>query len=107
MAIPEHSAGSTPGNPRLAYWDTFTGLVPVKVLSVSAHGNANVSRLTADDAFIRIQISANRGPYTRGEGHVTYPFHVWSRGHVRRSRRSPAYVNVQPHDWRELLAGEC
>ena len=107
MATAKSTAGSPSGNPLLAYWDTFAGLVPVKVLSVSTNGNANTSRLTANDAFIRIKIMANRGPYTRGEEHVTYLFHVWSRGHVRRSRRGPAYVNVQPHDWRELLAGEC
>lgn len=90
-------------NPRLAYWDTFAGLVPCRVLSISTNGNASVDRLTSDDAYIRIEITARRGPYERGENQIVAPFHLWSRQHVRRSRRGPSYVVVAPHDWRQIL----
>jgi hypothetical protein len=87
----------------LAYWDSCSGLVPVRVLAIVGDGNANVNRLSLNDAKVLFEVTANRGPYRRGEILSSKPLHVWSRQHVRRSRRGPSYVLAQPHDWRVLL----
>jgi hypothetical protein len=87
----------------LAYWDSRSGLVQVRVLAIVGDGNAHVDRLSLDDAKVLFEVTANRGPYRRREILSSKPLHGWSRQHVRRSRRGPSHVVVQPHDWRELL----
>ena len=51
-----------------AYLDSYAGLVPCKVLDIRREASA----LTGNVTEVRIQITAARGPWRRGE-HLTIP----------------------------------
>lgn len=46
----------------LAYWDTFAGLVPCKVQSIKGPSGP-----ASSDQYVKARLTANRGPYKRGE----------------------------------------
>lgn len=55
-----------PGN--LAFYDTFSGLIPCKVISVSDNpGFPENLRGASSDCKITFRLTANRGAYKRGE----------------------------------------
>lgn len=63
----------------LAYYDTFSGLIPCRVVSVSGRSGRGGS--AQDVTFI---LTANRGNYRRGERLVSSALHVFPRDAVRR-----------------------
>jgi hypothetical protein len=62
--------------PGLAYWDTFTGLIPCRVTRVH------------DDGTVTVVLTAARRPYQRGETHTVRAWHVAPRDRIRRRRYS-------------------
>lgn len=78
----------------LAFFDTFSGLVPVKVMSVTApekppafdlgHGNARVSIL------VTAKVTADQGPYKKGEVIENDSVHIVPRGAIIRGKFSSA-----------------
>jgi len=63
----------------LAYFDSMTGLVPCKVLSVEPCGN----RGTLIDTRVCLQVTASRPGFVKGESIITNAFHAVPRGAVR------------------------
>ena len=58
-----------------AYWDTFAGMIPVKVLSISGESGAAGSKQN-----VKFKLTGERGPYKRGEIHESWALHVVPRG---------------------------
>lgn len=80
----KHTAGE------LAYWDTFSGLVPCKVLTVT-------QKKWVQGLSLQVRLTATRGAYKRGE--TTW---VRAKGIVPRSSvRSydHKYVIVADYEW--------
>ena len=75
----EHRAGE------LAYWDTFAGLVPCKVLAIVQDGKT----LTLN---ARIRLTADRGPYKRGEITLVRASHVAPRSSIRKRKHGTRIV---------------
>ena len=71
----------------LAYYDSFTGLIPCKVLSI--HGSSGVAS-TAQR--VEVRLTAKRGGYDIGERVTTAGLHVVPRNSANRSRRIPPYL---------------
>jgi hypothetical protein len=72
-----------------AYWDTFVGLIPCKVLRVfnapEGHGKK-----------VEFTLTANRGPYKRGETHISSALCVCPRDSVH--MRSGQY-RIGAYNW--------
>jgi hypothetical protein len=67
--------------PALAYYDTFSGLVPCRVISVDEAG------------ALTIRLTANRGAYQRGETIQALPQRsVAPRDRIRRRRFSTSII---------------
>lgn len=79
IAHAQHTAGE------LAYFDSFAGLIPCKVVSVNDAADSEFLGLS-----ITVKLTADRGSYRRGEVIESDALHVIPRGYVRglRSRSS-------------------
>lgn len=70
----------------LAYFDSFAGLVPVKVTSVDKPGSGTC--VTGLDAGrVTMRVTATRGAYKAGEEFTGATSNVIPRSHVRGMRR--------------------
>ena len=84
-----------------AYFDSFSGLVPVSVLAVTApeekplfdlaHGGARAS------IKVRCKVTADHGPYKKGQELENSSLSVVPRGAIRRTQYSSliGYYQVQ------------
>ena len=72
----------------LAYYDTFSGLVPCRIVAVG-----DWSDQTSE---ARIQITATRAAYKRGEFLTTSLRHVVPRDSIRQRR---GYQTISPYHW--------
>jgi len=70
----------------LAYYESFAGMVPVKVLDQATHRTATGS---VDGVIVRV--TADRGTYRRGEVMTAAEFAIVPRSHVR-TRNGVQYV---------------
>lgn len=76
----------------LAYWDTvFSGLVPCRVVAITGpEGRPSA------DTTVEIELTANRGPYKRGERQRAWSIHVYPRGAVY-APRGCYFPRVRPY----------
>jgi hypothetical protein len=77
----------------LAYFDSFAGLVPCKIIAMT--GRSGIAS-TAQEIVLRL--TARRGAYRRGEVVLTTGLHAVPRGAVRGNRIRPYQVEVSGHD---------
>lgn len=75
----------------LAYFDSFAGLVPCRILAVDDWSD------TSSQA--RVQYTATRGPYKRGEYGTHVLRHVVPRSAVYRSRQACGHYRIRPYSW--------
>ena len=75
-----------------AYFDTFAGLVPCKVIAIN-DANAGVKGMDGRDwtgctsgCEVTFKLTANRGAYKRGEVLTDNALHVIPRSYVRGNR---------------------
>lgn len=80
----EHKAGE------LAYLDTFSGLVPCKVLAVLESGDGH----HCSGGRLMIRLTAGRGAYRKGEVLDERAFSVIPRSHARRNKINVDYCWV-------------
>ena len=80
----------------LAFIDTlFNGLVPCKVIEVVYQGNGRVM----GSGELRVQITADRGAYKRGEILTENATQVFPRNHIRRRANGGTYINSL-YEWK-------
>lgn len=82
---------------KLAYYDTFAGPVPCKVLSITTEPNAPEEHLSTPGSWHRvdIQLTADRGAYRKGEVvRDLWSLHVVPRGALRGNRILAYTVNA-------------
>lgn len=86
------------GNPLLAYWDSTCGLVKVRVLSIVAPD------FRGSGYDVRVEVTAARRPYKRGERMNLNPRYIWPRdcAKVKRGTYGRKYI-VARYDWRERV----
>ena len=84
----------------LAFLDSFSGLVPVRVLSVPQHGPFSGWVVHPEDSNLTIQVTAERKGYKRGEVLKADAFRVVPRNHV--VRRSQSFRIVKNYSWENL-----
>jgi hypothetical protein len=77
----------------LAYFDSFAGLVPCRLLAVGDFSDSG--------SLARIRITAARGPYRRGDLETVSLRRVVPRAAVYR-RAGATYI--RPHTWPRALA---
>lgn len=65
----------------LAFYDTFAGMIPCKVIGITGRSGPAGSNQT-----VRFQITAKRGAYKRGEILERWGLHVCPRGAVHGQR---------------------
>ena len=76
----------------LAYWDSFAGLVPCKVMSIEG-----TSGIASTAQRVEFTLTAARKPYKRGELQEASALHVVPRKSVRgqyRNRIAPYFVQA-------------
>jgi hypothetical protein len=71
----------------LAYFDSFTGLIPCKVVSITGK-----SGISASSQTVTLQTTAKRSVYDSGETIVTSGLRAVPRDAVRHSRFSGARI---------------
>lgn len=80
-------------NPLLAYWDSFAGLIPCRVVRA------------IDPGFLAAIITANRGCYHRGERITQNCRDIWPRDCVRTKRGTYGRKKIiAPYDWQARLS---
>ena len=76
---------------RLAYWDTFSGLLPCRAIGF-------------DHEALTIELTVDRGPYKRGELHTVSVLHVWPRDCAWPKRGSFGLIwIVLGYNWRNRV----
>ncbi len=81
-------------NPRLAYWDSFAGLIPCRVVRYDAAIDPGYP------ACVVAVLTATRGCYQRGERIAQDCRNIWPRDCVRAKRGTFGTVKiVAPYDW--------
>lgn len=86
-------------NPMLAYWDSFAGLVPCKVIRYDAAIDP------AYPACVVAIITATRGCYRKGERIAQNVGAIWPRNCVRAKRGTYGQTKiVAPYNWQERCA---
>ena len=86
-------------NPLLAYWDSFAGLIPCRVVRYDAAIDPGFP------ACVVALITANRGCYRRGERIAQDCRNIWPRDCVRTKRGTYGRIKiVAAYDWRDRLA---
>jgi hypothetical protein len=76
-----------------AFYDTFSGLIPCLVVGKDL-----------ETRHLTVKITANRGPYKRGQiiSDLSFTF-VVPRKAVFRSRQAGGKFRIRPYSWSELL----
>lgn len=77
---PFFSDGPTIGTGDLAYLDTFSGLIPCKILSVTDRRNY----YGTVETDVTVKVTADRKAYRKGETVTSDPRHVVPRANVHR-----------------------
>ena len=91
---------------RLAYWDSFVGLIPCRVVRIEKSPDPNWRDPFGRDYGVVATLTADRGPYHRGERIAQSPAHIWPRDYVRSKRGTYGQTKiVAPYDWSARLAG--
>ena len=92
-------------NDRLAYWDSFSGLVPCKVIRVEEAPDLDYTDAFGYRYCVVAVLTVDRGPWRRGERIAQSPVHVWPRDCTKPKKGTygQTYV-VAPYDWRQRLA---
>lgn len=92
-------------NDRLAFWDSFSGLVPCKVIRIEASPDRDWTDVFGHKYCVVATITADRGPYRKGQQIAQTPHHIWPRDCARPKRGTygMSYI-VAPYDWAERLA---
>ena len=86
-------------SPLLAYWDSFAGLVPCKVIRYDAAIDPTFP------ACVVAVLTADRGCYRKGERIAQNTRNVWPRDCVRSKRGTYGQTKiVAPYDWRARLS---
>ena len=73
----------------LAYYDSFAGLIPCKVLAITGR-----SGRCGSDQSVTVKLTAKRGAWKAGETIHAWGLHVCPRGSVRGNRIKPYNVEV-------------
>jgi hypothetical protein len=73
----------------LAYFDSFAGLVPCWIMSMTGP-----SGTPSTAQRVVVKFTAKRGPYRRGETLETFGLHVLPRGAARRGKHS---TTIRPY----------
>ena len=74
-----------------AYWDTFSGLIPCKVLKVTEVG---YGFRCGPYKAVEFQLTADRGPYKRGEILTADASHVPPKSMIRRLKYSNRIITT-------------
>lgn len=76
----------------LAYWDSMSGPIPVKVLSISGP-----SGRPSSDQKVDFVVAADCRPYRKGERFTQWALHVVPRESIRHTKYSTTigYYNVE------------
>lgn len=69
----------------LAYYDTFSGLLPCKVISFQNNHNLPGDYPANSDCLVTVKLTANRAAYKRGEVFETSMLHIIPRNKILRS----------------------
>lgn len=72
----------------LAYFDTFSGCIPCKVVKITGESGS-----AASSQAVVVVLTAGRGAYKRGERHAAWGLHVAPRKSVKGNRIR--FYNVQ------------
>ncbi len=89
-------------NPMLAYWDSFSGLLPCKIIRVEAHPDPNWQDPFGHKYCVIAVLTADRGPYYKGEQIAQSPTHIWPCDCVRSKRGTFGQVKiVASYNWQE------
>ena len=90
-------------NKMLAYWDCFAGLVPCTVIRIE-RSNSYFDDIVEPYCVIAT-ITADRGPYRRGQQIAQSPRHIWPRDIARPKRGTygQTYI-VTSYNWEERCA---
>lgn len=75
----------------LAYYDSFAGLLPCRIVAVGDWNN--------DGSQARIQFTTTRGGYQRGEFCTTKLRNVIPRSAVYRSRQHCGQYRIKSYSW--------
>lgn len=89
---------------RLAYWDSFSGLVPCKVIRVETSPDPDWNDAFGHKYCVVAILTANRGPYRKGEQIAQSPAHIWPRdcAKPKRGTYGQTYI-VGKYNWQERL----
>jgi hypothetical protein len=66
----------------LAYYDSFAGLIPCKVIHITGH----TSETATSEADVTVRLTATRGAYRKGETLSGWSLHIVPRAAVFTSR---------------------
>ena len=90
---------------RLAYWDSFSGLVPCKVVGIERFIDPDYTDVFGHLYMVVAVLTVNRGPWRRGEQIVWSPAYIWPRDCVKPKRGTYGRTCiVARYDWRERVA---
>ena len=85
-------------NPLLAFWDSFSGLIPCRVVRYDTAPDSEFP-----DCVVAI-LTADRAPYRKGERIAQDCRNIWPRDCVRAKRGTSGQTKiVAPYNWRARL----
>lgn len=74
----------------LAYWNTlFSGLVPCKVLGIKPRDATRKETRPGSEHSVTFEITADHGPYKRGEQHACWSLHIVPCNAIKRGQYFP------------------
>lgn len=83
-----------------AHWDTFSGLVPVRVTSVEAWAHLPAHKR------VTFEVLRKKGPYEKGETHQAFPTHVVPQGYIRMAADGHPYI-LPGYTWEPAPAAQA
>ena len=90
---------------KLAYWDTLAGLVPCKVIRIEMSPDPDWTDPFGYKYCVIAKVTADRGPYHKGEQIAQSPARVWPRDCSKPARGSYGMrYYVGRYDWAERVA---
>lgn len=91
-------------NQLLAYWDTFGGLIPCKVIRVEYSPDPNWRDPFGYNYAVIAILTANRGPYHKGEQIAQSPNKIWPRDTSKPKRGTYGQTYIVPkYDWEKRV----
>ena len=89
----------------LAYWDTFGGLIPCKVIRTEPSPDPEWTDVFGHKYIVVAELTADRGPYRKGQRIAQSPTHVWPRdcAKPKRGTYGQTYI-VTEYDWETRLS---